>query len=70
MNYPMNSHKFDYFYGWNYLVSPNFRNRVRSRCSGKRSMKVLCYSAVLTSLLLTSTAAVLALLAIWHLLNG
>ncbi len=66
----MNGYRFDYFCGWRYLFSPAFRAQLRNRWGRSTWLKALCYSGVLISLVVTSTFAVLALLATWHLLNG
>jgi hypothetical protein len=65
-----NSYRFDYFCGWRYLVSPAYRNLMRTRWGKSPWIRALYYAGVLTSLLITTTAAVLILLASWHLMAG
>jgi hypothetical protein len=64
------TYRFDYFCGWRYLTSPAFRNRMRTRWGRSLWLRVLGYVGVFTSLLITTTAAVLALMTAWHLLVG
>ena len=63
-------YRFDYLCGWRYLVSPAFRNRMRARWGQSQWTRALCYTGVIASLLLTTTAIVFALAAGWHLMNG
>jgi hypothetical protein len=64
------SYRFDYFCGWRYLVSPAFRHQMLDRWGQSPWMRALCYAGVAASLLITTTVAVLALMAGWHLMGG
>jgi hypothetical protein len=63
------SYRFDYFCGWRYLISPTFREQMRVRWGKNLWTRALCSAGIFTSLLITTSAAVLALLACWHLMN-
>jgi hypothetical protein len=65
-----NNYRFDYFYGWRFLMSPAFRNRMRTRWGQSPWLRLLSYTGVIISLLLTTAAAVFTLMAGWHLMNG
>jgi len=65
-----NNYRFDYFYGWRYLVSRTFRDKLRTRWGQSPWRRALSYTGVIISLLLTSAFAALALMSGWHLLNG
>ena len=65
-----NSYRFDYFCGWRYLVSPAFREMLRAKWGRTPVTRLLCYAGVLFSLLVTTGAGVLAMLAGWYLMHG
>jgi cytochrome bd-type quinol oxidase subunit 2 len=58
------------FFCWHYLASPAFRQQMRNRRGKTFWSYMLCYMGVLASLLITTVAAVLAIMAGWHLMNG
>jgi hypothetical protein len=66
----MNGYRFDYFCGWRYLMSQQFRNAMHDHWGRSLFMQALCYAGVIVSLITTSAATVLAVLAAWHLLHN
>ncbi len=61
------SYQIDYFYGWRYLLSAKFRNRVNQKWEDNRLLQSLSFIGGFTSILLTSTATILLIIAIWHM---
>jgi hypothetical protein len=64
-----NSYHFDYFCGWRYLFSPAFRDAMYARWGANRWTRALCFAGVAISLLVTGSAAILAVLAVLHVMN-
>ena len=63
------SYQIDYFYGWRYLLSPNFRSRVKQKWGNNRLLQSLSLIGSFTSILLTSAASVLLIMAIWQMIS-
>ena len=64
------SHRFDYFFGWRYLLSPAFREQMRLKWGRTQLTRMLCYAGIICSLMISSALAILVLLAGWYLANG
>jgi hypothetical protein len=61
------SYQIDYFYGWRYLLSAKFRNQVRQKWGNSRFLKSMSLIGSFTSILLTSAATILLIIAIWQM---
>ena len=58
------SYQIDYFYGWRYLLSAKFRNRVKQKWGNSHLLQSLSLIGGFTSILLTSIASVLLIMAL------
>jgi hypothetical protein len=61
------SYQIDYFCGWRYLFSAKFRDRVKQKWGNNLMLRSLFLIGSFTGMLLTSAAAILLIMAIWHL---
>ncbi len=61
------SYQFDYFCGWRYLFSAKFRQQVKQKWGSNIALRSLFLIGGFASILLTLSAAVLIILAIWQL---
>ena len=64
------SYQIDYFCGWRYLLSPSFRAQVRAKWGDNKFHRGLCLIGGFSSILITSTGAVLLAMAVWNLLRN
>ena len=63
------SYQIDYFCGWRYILSPKFRNQVKLKWGSNLIQRSLCIFGALTSIVLTSTGAILLAMTIWYLIR-
>ena len=61
------SYQIDYFCGWRYLFSAKFRDQVKQKWGNNLMLRSLFLIGSFTGILLTSAAAILLIMAIWHL---
>lgn len=69
MIYFQRSYQIDYFCGWRYLLSAEFRNKIRLKWGSSLYLRSLCLMGCFASLVITSTAAVLLTMAVWNLVR-
>ena len=70
MNLQFRSYEFDYFCGWRYLLSPQFRTRVHSKWGGNLWLRLLCITGGLIGMVISSALTVFLLVAAWYLLTA
>ena len=61
------SYQIDYFCGWRYLFSAKFRDQVKQKWGNNLMLRSLFLIGSFTGILLTSAAAILLIMSIWHL---
>ncbi len=61
------NYQIDYFFGWRYLFSAKFRQQVKQKWGSNFMLRSLFFIGGFTGILLTLTAVVLLILAIWQL---
>jgi hypothetical protein len=63
------SYQIDYFCGWRYLLSPEFREQARKKWGRNLFLRCLFTLGSIASILLTSIAGIMVLLAILELIK-
>lgn len=64
------SYQIDYFCGWRYLFSANYRNHAKQKWGNNLLLKSLFLVANIFSILLTSAATVLLIQLVWFVITN
>ena len=64
------SYQIDYFSGWRYLFSENYRDHVKQKWGKNLIHKSLCLAGSFIGMLLTTAAAILIIQLVWFLMTS